>query len=173
MVLSLKRWKSRSPPGIAASHKHKNPSTNTHLGAGWSSPVARQAHNLKVTGSNPVPATNTHNSLVSTETGLSCVPGNPQVVCTATRSSRGTGEAPRSPIPTAASTVATHRHLQHLRPVRQVDPIIRLVAVPHPRCNPPTSREYTLYTGLDCQWPNGSKRRCQTGGNEYFVGSCS
>jgi hypothetical protein len=25
--------------------------------AGWSSPVARQAHNLKVTGSNPVPAT--------------------------------------------------------------------------------------------------------------------
>ena len=26
--------------------------------AGWSSPVARQAHNLKVTGSNPVPATN-------------------------------------------------------------------------------------------------------------------
>ena len=29
---------------------------NTH--AGWSSPVARQAHNLKVTGSNPVPAPN-------------------------------------------------------------------------------------------------------------------
>ena len=27
------------------------------LDAGWSSPVARQAHNLKVTGSNPVPAT--------------------------------------------------------------------------------------------------------------------
>ena len=25
--------------------------------AGWSSPVARQAHNLKVIGSNPVPAT--------------------------------------------------------------------------------------------------------------------
>ena len=29
----------------------------SHPGAGWSSPVARQAHNLKVTGSNPVPAT--------------------------------------------------------------------------------------------------------------------
>ena len=28
--------------------------------AGWSSPVARQAHNLKVTGSNPVPATSRH-----------------------------------------------------------------------------------------------------------------
>ena len=29
---------------------------HTH-GAGWSSPVARQAHNLKVAGSNPAPAT--------------------------------------------------------------------------------------------------------------------
>ena len=28
-----------------------------HTPAGWSSPVARQAHNLKATGSNPVPAT--------------------------------------------------------------------------------------------------------------------
>ena len=27
-------------------------------GAGWSSPVARQAHNLKAAGSNPAPATN-------------------------------------------------------------------------------------------------------------------
>ena len=33
-------------------HHRRNPSV-----AGWSSPVARQAHNLKVTGSNPVPAT--------------------------------------------------------------------------------------------------------------------
>ncbi len=32
------------------------------LARGWSSPVARQAHNLKVTGSNPVPATNVHAS---------------------------------------------------------------------------------------------------------------
>ena len=31
-------------------------------GAGWSSPVARQAHNLKVTGSNPVPATKSNPS---------------------------------------------------------------------------------------------------------------
>ena len=30
-----------------------------HSVAGWSSPVARQAHNLKVAGSNPAPATNT------------------------------------------------------------------------------------------------------------------
>ena len=32
----------------------KNPNTTN---AGWSSPVARQAHNLKVAGSNPAPAT--------------------------------------------------------------------------------------------------------------------
>jgi hypothetical protein len=31
--------------------------------AGWSSPVARQAHNLKVVGSNPTPATNLFNAL--------------------------------------------------------------------------------------------------------------
>lgn len=27
-----------------------------HFSAGWSSPVAREAHNLEVTGSSPVPA---------------------------------------------------------------------------------------------------------------------
>ena len=75
MVLSLKRWKSRSSPGIAAGahengQRRQNPFThvvetaalrssypNAVLGAGWSSPVARQAHNLKVVGSNPTPAT--------------------------------------------------------------------------------------------------------------------
>ncbi len=31
-----------------------------NIDAGWSSPVARQAHNLKVVGSNPTPATNTN-----------------------------------------------------------------------------------------------------------------
>gem|GEM_PF-5768450 len=35
-----------------------SPAREGSVGAGWSSPVARQAHNLKVTGSNPVPATN-------------------------------------------------------------------------------------------------------------------
>ena len=33
------------------------------VAAGWSSPVARQAHNLKVIGSNPIPATNQINEL--------------------------------------------------------------------------------------------------------------
>jgi hypothetical protein len=31
---------------------------HSYRSAGWSSPVARQAHNLKVVGSNPTPATN-------------------------------------------------------------------------------------------------------------------
>ncbi len=67
MVLPLKRWKSRSPPGFAAGAREENPFTALpHAAiwrpyrfiAGWSSPVARQAHNLKVAGSNPAPATN-------------------------------------------------------------------------------------------------------------------
>src|SRR5687768_15793776 len=76
MVLTLKRWKSRTPPGIVAGvsrgkkpiHKSKGcPSGDgpfrvssemrSNGAAGWSSPVARQAHNLKVVGSNPTPAT--------------------------------------------------------------------------------------------------------------------
>ena len=61
---------SRSPPGLQPSACTNR--SRTHLtchtptppdpdrrasGAGWSSPVARQAHNLKVAGSNPAPAT--------------------------------------------------------------------------------------------------------------------
>ena len=94
MVLTLKRWKSRSSPGIEAGAVISNPftcltkaaaglserrllclhtprnintrgraDTNSPLGdAGWSSPVARQAHNLKVVGSNPTPATSLSNT---------------------------------------------------------------------------------------------------------------
>ena len=87
MVLSLKTWESRSLPGLPStdgtlrmSHPVPGHTSNSLLSpaalsggkpasvpggcrlqtsdtAGWSSPVARQAHNLKVTGSNPVPAT--------------------------------------------------------------------------------------------------------------------
>ena len=45
----LKYRKRRCFPAIA---KHRQPHD-----AGWSSPVAREAHNLEVAGSNPVPAT--------------------------------------------------------------------------------------------------------------------
>src|SRR6185312_11299298 len=77
MVLLLKQWKSRSSPGFETGVS-KNPFAMFQMplparraaafsfqdfgpadvGAGWSSPVARQAHNLKVAGSNPAPATN-------------------------------------------------------------------------------------------------------------------
>jgi hypothetical protein len=41
-------------PGI---RRPSGPCHLTSIAAGWSSPVARQAHNLKVEGSNPSPAT--------------------------------------------------------------------------------------------------------------------
>ena len=64
MVLRLKTWESRSPPDLTRDNLTRKtisyrfpPTARNNPGAGWSSPVARQAHNLKVTGSNPVPAT--------------------------------------------------------------------------------------------------------------------
>ena len=60
MVLRLKTWESRSSPDLESGPKPTGRSLEryqTHPGAGWSSPVARQAHNLKAAGSNPAPAT--------------------------------------------------------------------------------------------------------------------
>jgi hypothetical protein len=57
MVLCLKTRESRSPPDLHRTRKII-PSQTITGGAGWSSPVARQAHNLKVVGSNPTPAPN-------------------------------------------------------------------------------------------------------------------
>ena len=78
MVLCLKAWESRSPPAPHVRHNppftfvglasprfrpgvcHFSPQvldgSSHRADAGWSSPVARQAHNLKVVGSNPTPA---------------------------------------------------------------------------------------------------------------------
>ena len=70
MVLHLKMRESKSLRGLSSalcettSFSLPSPRLAAHyfctivqVDAGWSSPVARQAHNLKVTGSNPVPAT--------------------------------------------------------------------------------------------------------------------
>ena len=46
----------RPPDGNLPHPPTRSPPTSPSPSAGWSSPVARQAHNLKVTGSNPVPA---------------------------------------------------------------------------------------------------------------------
>jgi hypothetical protein len=43
---------------------------STDFDAGWSSPVARQAHNLKVVGSNPTPATKQKARHVNTLAGF-------------------------------------------------------------------------------------------------------
>ncbi|CCG42885.1 conserved hypothetical protein [Magnetospirillum molischianum DSM 120] len=61
MVLCLKARESRSLPGLLRKlipiHNDIPQLHFFSLLAGWSSPVARQAHNLKVAGSNPAPAT--------------------------------------------------------------------------------------------------------------------
>ena len=49
--------------GFSLAQSWRDGSTLTLCIAGWSSPVARQAHNLKVVGSNPTPATNLFNRL--------------------------------------------------------------------------------------------------------------
>jgi hypothetical protein len=80
MVLCLKARESRSLPGLPATcvliltflliHHHTERFSDCRwcvfmvLGAGWSSPVARQAHNLKVVGSNPTPATKLQKSVI-------------------------------------------------------------------------------------------------------------
>ena len=82
MVLRLKTWESRSPPNLKRDISPKNdikipPRSHTKpsgTDAGWSSPVARQAHNLKVTGSNPVPATNLSELPGCQESGSFCFP---------------------------------------------------------------------------------------------------
>ena len=86
MVLRLKTRKSRSPPGFEAGvgngqgkpiyDDQRLLASPAQVGAGWSSPVARQAHNLKVVGSNPTPATNSANAYSTSPAvpvGLFCV----------------------------------------------------------------------------------------------------
>src|SRR3712207_1385225 len=90
MVLRLKTWESRSPPGHHGTrqpHQHghtpslapfrtpPHPPRPPGTPAGWSSPVARPAHNLKVAGSNPAPATKTSPRSHSVS-GVFCIPAH-------------------------------------------------------------------------------------------------
>ena len=99
MVLRLKTWESRSPPNLerntTLSLRSKMSLTKISRGtttdAGWSSPVARQAHNLKVVGSNPTPATkkiSDYNELRLAFRGAFC--------CTNPRSTIGQQNTPNS-----------------------------------------------------------------------------
>src|SRR4051812_1347206 len=54
-----RRWYCASRRGRVGRRQASQPT------AGWSSPVARQAHNLKVRGSNPLPATKSLHRLTS------------------------------------------------------------------------------------------------------------
>ena len=65
------RRQARQTPKLSLHHPpaHSGPGFRTTV-AGWSSPVARQAHNLKVVGSNPAPAT-TEVDPISATTGPS------------------------------------------------------------------------------------------------------
>jgi hypothetical protein len=80
MVLHLKMWESRSLPDLPNAKPVQNPLLDanhqqttdpssvfvvpvSNTPAGWSSPVARQAHNLKVVSSNLAPATKQINGL--------------------------------------------------------------------------------------------------------------
>jgi hypothetical protein len=92
MVLCLKARESRSLPGLPSAREPlpitgdvnfaRHDQRNAHgFDAGWSSPVARQAHNLKVVGSNPAPATNSQKAappggffVVLTQSFLSMAP---------------------------------------------------------------------------------------------------
>src|SRR6185437_2158796 len=78
MVLRPKTRESRSPPGLTRSRIKRIllRYLSVPLDAGWSSPVARQAHNLKVRGSNPLPATTDRNA-ASLGTGSSVSSRNP------------------------------------------------------------------------------------------------
>ena len=85
-----KTWESRSPPGPPTTlhNRLEPPVPSCHAGhtvphmpiqhpdAGWSSPVARQAHNLKVAGSNPAPATKSIKGLPAIGGSCLCSPGS-------------------------------------------------------------------------------------------------
>ena len=126
MVLCLKTWESRSLPGLPKTAKS---STHVRLDlfiglitrhlvdAGWSSPVARQAHNLKVTGSNPVPATKYKTPREKNLRGVFCVGGTP---C-ATPARKCLASCP-GPLKTTSPSTQVGRHGQQRGPEREALP---------------------------------------------------
>ncbi len=89
MVLRLKTRESKSPPGLLNACVNSLGcifiASGRTIGAGWSSPVARQAHNLKVAGSNPAPATNDYSENPALQRGFSFVRNLPAHKATGVR----------------------------------------------------------------------------------------
>ena len=156
MVLSLKRWKSRSSPGIVAGaqttrikqepiHKRlpaptkgdQRPPPGTV--AGWSSPVARQAHNLKVTGSNPVPATILIcKALTEASAGAFCCTSSAHSSSMAASSPhRWTTSSPLSGVSSTASMSARMRSNHWLRGASSSKSVRQLKRLACPTACPP------------------------------------
>ena len=93
----LRQWYCTSRCGRVGRRQARNPPLSFPFNryseqseaAGWSSPVARQAHNLKVVGSNPTPATS-----------VACSPSRPAVMgfLLSTLSAKIPARSPRSSI---------------------------------------------------------------------------
>lgn len=109
-----RRRATRPDPLKPSSHGISLPARTSPTTAGWSSPVARQAHNLKVTGSNPVPASiNSYNPPYSSAAGF----GLPAI--------RSTTSARRASASTPAELLNSRRAL---RLIKLNPPPIDLVA---------------------------------------------
>ena len=90
----------------------------THI-AGWSSPVAREAHNLEVAGSNPVPATFFPSLVSAVRSHLRC-PAAERPATEAGHSSR-----PMLRLPPFFATAAQNHPAFVIRPVQQTSATIR------------------------------------------------
>ena len=132
MILHLKVRESRSPPGLP---NQTNSSTNTKCpspdksrcritpgNAGWSSPVARQAHNLKVISSNLIPATTTS---IKSNTLQAASDTNPQAALMrqARQKTQGTQTPPTLP-PSDELKPAVHRYRQTRHQGRELAALI-------------------------------------------------
>ena len=96
-------WQSRGQAAPAEPQRRKpqapaiiNPgkSGSQSFIAGWSSPVARQAHNLKVAGSNPAPATKHSKQTITNPASITqSTPHGPTCGASGVRQGSGAGEA--------------------------------------------------------------------------------
>ena len=96
----------RCPSLLTPSTRRRCNNTDGH-DAGWSSPVARQAHNLKAAGSNPAPATTSHDTQSSAprnSAGPKCVQRHAQ----GARGTVGTRSPARDPSRPPATKSADH-----------------------------------------------------------------
>ena len=130
----------RLPNSTRPAQKPADPQT----GAGWSSPVARQAHNLKVAGSNPAPATKTTENSPISPRGESRK--------TAHEAGRDTPTPPQGPAPSQ-----THPHAS-TKPAGDLAPWIALVLKLGSVAEETDDEEEPVQRGADHRHPGRSSR---------------